>query len=35
MREISEKRAVELTWDDVRSIIAEEIKEILDSVYMS
>lgn len=29
MREISEKRAVELTWDDVRSIIAEEIKEVL------
>ena len=29
MRDISEKRAVELSWDKVRSIVAEEIKEIL------
>lgn len=29
MKDISEKRAVELNWDKVRSIVAEEIKEIL------
>lgn len=29
MRDIPEKRAVELSWDKVRSIVAEEIKEIL------
>jgi hypothetical protein len=29
MRDISAKRAVELSWDKVRSIVAEEIKEIL------
>ena len=29
MRDLSEKRAVELSWDKVRSIVAEEIKEIL------
>lgn len=29
MRDISEKRAVELSWDKVRSIVSEEIMEIL------
>lgn len=29
MRDISEKRAVELSWDKVRSIVSEEIREIL------
>ena len=29
MKNIPEKRAVELNWDKVRSIVAEEIKEIL------
>lgn len=29
MRDISEKRAVELSWDKVRSIVSEEIKEVL------
>lgn len=29
MRDLSEKRAVELSWDKVRSIVAEEIKEVL------
>ncbi len=29
MRDIPEKRAVELSWDKVRSIVLEEIKEIL------
>ena len=29
MRDLSEKRAVELSWDKVRSIVAEEIREIL------
>ena len=29
MKDISEKRAVELNWYKVRSIVAEEIKEIL------
>lgn len=29
MRDISEKRAVELSWDKVRSIVVEEIREIL------
>ena len=29
MKDISEKRAVELSWDKVRSIVLEEIKEIL------
>ncbi len=29
MRDISEKRAVELSWDRVRSIVSEEIREIL------
>lgn len=29
MRDVSEKRAVELSWNKVRSIVAEEIKEIL------
>ena len=29
MRDISEKRAVELSWDKVRSIISEEIRNIL------
>ena len=29
MKDISEKRAVELSWDKVRSIVAEEIREIL------
>ena len=29
MRDISEKRAVELTWDNVLSIVAKEIKEVL------
>lgn len=29
MRDISEKRAVELNWDKVRSIVSEEIREIL------
>lgn len=29
MRGIPEKRAVELSWDKVRSIVSEEIKEIL------
>ncbi|MEY8232560.1 hypothetical protein AALA82_13210 [Oscillospiraceae bacterium 50-16] len=29
MRDLSEKRAVELSWDKVRSIVSEEIREIL------
>ena len=29
MRDISEKRAVELSWDKVCSIVSEEIREIL------
>ena len=29
MKDISEKRAVELNWYKVRSIVAEEIKEVL------
>ena len=29
MRDISEKRAVELSWDRVRSIVSEEIREVL------
>ena len=29
MRDISEKRAIELNWDKVRSIVSEEIREIL------
>ena len=29
MRDISEKRAVELSWDKVRNIVSEEIREIL------
>lgn len=29
MRDVSQKRAVELSWNKVRSIVAEEIKEIL------
>ena len=29
MRDISEKRAVELSWDKVRSIVSEEIRGIL------
>lgn len=29
MRDIPEKRAVELSWDKVRSIVSEEIREIL------
>ena len=29
MRDLSEKRAVELSWDKVRSIVSEEIREVL------
>lgn len=29
MRDIPEKRAIELNWDKVRSIVSEEIREIL------
>ena len=29
MKDISEKRTVELSWDKVRSIVSEEIEEIL------
>ncbi len=29
MRDISEKRAVELRWPEVGGIVAEEIKEVL------
>ena len=29
MRDISERRAVRLSWDEVRSIVSDEIKDIL------